>query len=567
MTPKYQNPKSKIERPAIRWIALVVIGLAFAAKAGAATYCYVTLHNLGCLQSNQTYTGFIYPHPDLGEGDLVQVILAGANRVIDLPNADGSPGGDDQAAMNPGAEFAMNPESFTHYPGTFYSPEAMLVQSDNHGPQPAVQPGSKFYLRVWNGATPAQSTAYYNSRKLTLDYPATREGCPIDSAVRTFPNEIQIPMLFTYAVVLDDLGHPYSPLNTVMVSAPNGGEAYAIGELMEVQWFATATYSRVDVLLQRGAGPWVTILDSVVNDGSEAWAVTGPDNAICRIRVQAAVDTIVFDTSDSAFAINPAPTLMLHEPDPDDILTTGELVTIGWTSTGTIPAVRILLSRDAAPAETLFAAAANDGGEDWVVSGPEAANCRFRIESTANPTVYDDVTPVTIVEPLSILLHAPVAGDSFALGDTMTYSWSTTGSVGPLRLILTRDAAPAETLFALLNDDGGESWLVTTPATDSATIRLESSAFPAVHSMVYPVVLTDSTYSGPPISPEVVASSATDTLRVLWHPVPYATAYRVETSTNLVDWDSVTTQADTTFAFPTPELMPPARYYRVIGIR
>jgi hypothetical protein len=304
-----------------------------------------------------------------------------------------------------------------------------------------------------------------------------------------------------------------------------------------------------------------------VNDGSENWVVTGPENAACRIRVQAAIDTIVFDSSEATFAINPAPSLLLYNPDPNDAFVEGSNMSIGWTSTGIMPSVRILLTRDSAPAETLFASTPNDGSASWTVTGPDAVSAVLRIESATAAAVFDDVSPIAITVPQSVHWMSPVSGDSFAVGDSLLFSWTTSGAVGPLRLLISRGVAAAETLFSSTVNDGSEIWQVTAPATDSAAFRLEAIANATIFDLVQLVEFSDTLYAGPPFSPEIVAFAAADSLRLIWPPAAYATGYRVESSGDFVTWDSLTTTVDTVFALPTPELVPPARYYRVIGIR
>lgn len=175
-------------------------------------YIYMTVHNLGCRQPNHTYAGYI-PNNGFVEGDLVQVILAGPNGHIDPPLANGLPGGDDQLAANPGLPFAMNPASFTQVPNTFYSPEAILIESPGNGQEPALHPGSKFYVRAWNGSSPSVSTQYFNSAQLTQDFPIGLESCMVDSAVRTVRPAYLFPSLITYSVTFDG-GHPFSAAPT-----------------------------------------------------------------------------------------------------------------------------------------------------------------------------------------------------------------------------------------------------------------------------------------------------------------------------------------------------------------
>jgi hypothetical protein len=189
----------------------ILIGLCLACAHAHAldSYLYMTVHNLGCRQSNHTYSGFV-PNLGFAEGDLVQMILAGPNGHIDPPLASGLPGGDDQLAVNPGATFAMNPVSFTHYANTFYSPNAILIQSAGIGPEPALHPGSKFYIRAWNSSDPSSATHYYNSAQLTQDYPIGLETCGVDSSVRTIRNPLAFPGLITYSIVFDG-GHAWDP--------------------------------------------------------------------------------------------------------------------------------------------------------------------------------------------------------------------------------------------------------------------------------------------------------------------------------------------------------------------
>jgi hypothetical protein len=205
------------------------------------TFIYMTLHNLGCRQANDTYSGYI-PNYGFAEGDLVQVILAGPNGHIDPPDPTGLPGGDDQLAVNPGLPFAMNPASFTHSANTFYSPEAILIESFGNGSEPALHTGSRFYVRVWNGPSPDASSMYYNSAQLTQDFPVGTESCPMDSAVRTLRNTPILPVLISYAVTLDG-GHPFD-------GGPPAPQLLAVYDPAQprIQWrpVPTATSYRVE---------------------------------------------------------------------------------------------------------------------------------------------------------------------------------------------------------------------------------------------------------------------------------------------------------------------------------
>ncbi len=285
------------------WIICLLLCLAPALSRGQDVYVLMTLHNLGCRQADHTYTGMI-PANSFDEGDRVDVILAGTNGRIDAPNADGTPGGDDQLAQNPGVPFAMNPASFTHWPNTFYSPEAILIQRTNAGPEPALHVGSKFYVRAWNGPAPHVSSRYFNSQRLWQDFPIGVENCNVDSAVRTVRTQLALPSLITYAVTFD-AGHAYSSPQTPLpqVLTPNGGETWMEGDTVVVRWSGAPLATHVDVLLRRAGSVWEKIIATTANDSSAPWIVTLPEVVSCSLRVQESADTTRFDLTDSTFAI------------------------------------------------------------------------------------------------------------------------------------------------------------------------------------------------------------------------------------------------------------------------
>ncbi len=546
----------------------------FPLDSRADTYAYMTIHNLGCRQANHSYSGGIMPY-GFEEGDLVQLILAGPNRVIDTPAANGMPGGDDQLAMNPGASFGMNMDSFTHHPNTFYSPEAILVHTTGVGPQPAIAPGVKFYVRAWNGITPSQATAYWNSDELTRDFPIGLESCGVDSAVRTFPNVIQIPYLTTYYVKLGN-SHTWTPTTSVSLLAPNGNEVYQLNDPVSILWNSVGTVPQVDILLQRATGgPWEMLYDNIANDGSEIWLATLPASTQCRIRIHSSSDTTVFDIANGDFSIQgpPPPSISLVQPENGDSFVVGDPVIVQWSTLGAVELVDVLFRRNLGdPWVILFNDIENDGGEIWTSTGPASNFCRMRVQVASDTTIFSQTSSnfylVNPAPPPTITLSDPSSGESYALGDTINFVWSSVGELGNLRLLLWRDVSPQETVRVALANDGLESWIVTAPAAASATFRLESEALPAVFSQVTGIVLSDTTYSGPPDPTVMVAlSDSTHSIHLNWQRAAYATSYRVEESADNLVWSTVLSVQDTFAVVPSDTVGAPVRYFRVISQR
>lgn len=148
--------------------------------------------------------------------------------------------------------------------------------------------------------------------------------------VKTFLNQRAIVDGFTGAVWNKDFGNGKLFLGdmidpTVTVLAPNGGELFQIGQIVNLSWNASDALggvTAVDLYLSRTGvgGPYETIALGEPNSGSYAWMSTGPptSNAILKVVAKDAVLNEGSDTSDQDWILEaPIPTLMtLLEAEP-----------------------------------------------------------------------------------------------------------------------------------------------------------------------------------------------------------------------------------------------------------
>jgi len=95
----------------------------------------------------------------------------------------------------------------------------------------------------------------------------------------------------------------------VAVTAPNGGEVFALGQHTTLTWIATdsAGVNSVDLYLSRAgaAGPFDSIATRVANAGSYDWLVTAPatTEAFLKVIAHDAAGNAGSDLSDAAFRI------------------------------------------------------------------------------------------------------------------------------------------------------------------------------------------------------------------------------------------------------------------------
>ncbi len=84
-----------------------------------------------------------------------------------------------------------------------------------------------------------------------------------------------------------------APKATVILVAPNGGDAWPIGNIETITWASAGIYGNLRIELSRDGGATYEILfDSVANTGSQTWLVTGPPTAQALIRITSLQDSV-----------------------------------------------------------------------------------------------------------------------------------------------------------------------------------------------------------------------------------------------------------------------------------
>jgi len=110
----------------------------------------------------------ITPVPD---GWLCQIILPGADCIINAPNPDGSPSGDDLLVSGvPGNnyyEFQFD-TSWTSIEGQFYTHSPFVWLFVDDGEEPCANVGDNIYLRIFDAPTSSSAKCYLNSTLFCL---------------------------------------------------------------------------------------------------------------------------------------------------------------------------------------------------------------------------------------------------------------------------------------------------------------------------------------------------------------------------------------------------------------
>jgi len=268
---------------------------------------------------------------------------------------------------------------------------------------------------------------------------------------------------------------------TLAVLQPNGGQLYAPGNPITIQWSRAAVPGGVDVALNRDFpdGAWEPIANDVTGNVT-LWTVNG-DFAHGRIRVSMSARPEIFDISDTDFGTR-LPSLYVVQPNAGDTLILGDPYTVRWGRVSTPGLVKVELNRSYPEgAWEVLSAATNLDSLSWTVSGAATTRARVRVTLISNPAISDISDADVRIAPRSVTLLAPLAGDSIAIGRTVEFRWNTIGLGSSVNLYVKR-TWPAGTweLVQLGASGGSYHWTVTGSASETARFRALSATNPSI---------------------------------------------------------------------------------------
>lgn len=88
---------------------------------------------------------------------------------------------------------------------------------------------------------------------------------------------------------------------------------------------------------------------------------------------------------------------------------------------------------------------------------------------------------ITILDAGTITITAPNGAENWQVDSTQHITWTTTGSIANVKIELQRETGGSwETLISSTTNDGDYPWLVTTPASTTATVRITSVNVPTI---------------------------------------------------------------------------------------
>jgi hypothetical protein len=258
------------------------------------------------------------------------------------------------------------------------------------------------------------------------------------------------------------------PLPSITILSPNGGESWEVNSQQTITWTSECIEGNVKLEYStNNGGNWTNIINSTENDGSFPWTVPNTVSDQCLIRVSE-TDGSPVDTSDNSFSIVPIPTITVTSPNGGENWMVGSAQNITWTSIGTVGNVKIEYSTNNGTNWTeITASTGNDGTHPWTVPDAVSSQCLIRVSDTSgSPSDISD-NVFSIVPIPTITVTSPNGGENWMVGSVHNITWTTTGTVGNIKIeYSTNNGGNWTAIAASTENDGSFPW--TVPAVDSS---------------------------------------------------------------------------------------------------
>ncbi len=239
---------------------------------------------------------------------------------------------------------------------------------------------------------------------------------------------------------------------TATITSPNGGESYTSGTTHAITWSITGNLASIDLQYTVDNGNnWIYIASPTPSSLTYSWAIPSNINsALCKVKILGYYNSqlVTSDESNSTFTISS--NITVTSPNGGESWMIGSSYPITWTSSGISGNVKIEINGNypSGTWETLFASTANDGSENWTVSGMAGTAKRIQITSNNNTNISDiSNNNFTIVGPTATIT-SPNGGESYTSGTTHAITWSITGNLASIDLQYTVDNGNTWTYIA-----------------------------------------------------------------------------------------------------------------------
>ncbi|MBI3189926.1 MAG: T9SS type A sorting domain-containing protein [Ignavibacteriales bacterium] len=303
-----------------------------------------------------------------------------------------------------------------------------------------------------------------------------------------------------------------APLPSITLATPNGGEQWIIGSSYSITWNSTGLIANVRLEYSINGGlTYSSIIVNTPNTGSYLWTIPNAATINARVRISdAANSATTFDVSNSNFSLvfGTPPTITITSPNGGEQWTVGSIRTITWTTTN-VPSFNVVVVEYSVTGENgtyfpISTFAQNTGFYQWVIPNALSSNARIRVTTVVNEVQARDVSNANfnITPALSLTLTAPSGFENWTVNSTRMITWTSLGAIANVKIeYSTNENLNFSVIAASVPNTGSYTWVVPSPVTTTATIRISDVANPSI------LDLSDAYFIVSPEVPSVTVTS------------------------------------------------------------
>lgn len=275
---------------------------------------------------------------------------------------------------------------------------------------------------------------------------------------------------------------PKPILNAIIITAPNGGEQWVVGQQYQIQWTTKGTVAKVDIdYSYDGKASWTRLTSSYTNRGYINWTIPATVSTNCYVRV-AEIEGNPTDTSNAAFAIvrkvEPK-AITVTAPNGGEHWLVGQRYDIKWTSSGPVGNVNIDYSKDGKKTWTrLTSNFANRGIISWPIPDTVSSYCYVRVSETSGSPTDTGNGAFAIERPApvgTIMVKSPNGGEIWEGYSSHNVTWSTTGTVGAVKIIFSTDNGVTwKYVISSTANDGSYAWTVPEAPSSKCLVKINA---------------------------------------------------------------------------------------------
>ncbi len=225
---------------------------------------------------------------------------------------------------------------------------------------------------------------------------------------------------------VSDAGFAIAEVPAVTLTSPNGGEKWVSGMQYSIAWSAVAVSKLKAEYSADNGTQWIPVADSVpANLGSYIWTVPNTESNNCLVRLTGVDEPTVSDLSDSPFTIELERNLTLTSPAAGETYTSGQTMSIRWTSLN-LETVDIYFSSDNGAYWQPVADSVNASSQlfEWLIPESNSNQVKIRVVYTQRPDLRSEqIGTITILPSPKINLLSNLSAVYLKSGITYRIEW------------------------------------------------------------------------------------------------------------------------------------------------